>query len=568
MSATGSRAERTARFVASQWRERPGAVVAAGGLALLTLLAIVPIRPAGPLDARTGERLAAGCGARMEFSAAGALVEPLAAPGLVIFGAPDWRKAGASLLTWTALAGAALVLVFELRRRPRPPSGAHGEGADRRRSAWRTAAKAILTGLAAGVVLIVHVAFAAIAHLPGWRLVATDEDTLVCDLQTHTFGSHDGIISARDNLILHAARGCDVVAVTEHDDPRGSFEAAKLADFYRRGMPVVIPGVELRDPGAGFLLAIGLDETLEVPWFRDSPRRVEIFVRGVHEAHGGAVVALGWKLDADGVRRYVEAGVDGFEVANAGHPDLRDDARRAMLEAHAAEGTALLSSSDWHGWGGFWRTWTLVRAPGARRLPRSERARLVTAALRERGARGGPSLVPVVAGRLGLPSTPRVVFAPFVETARYAMELGPLRVLAWWLWAAAVVAAAEGLRRLTACGSSEAGGRFVGFRPSLALLAALLAVLGVGLVTASWHVIDGWADWAAAVPRIEGRSGEPGLVFSFFGDAFPLRWARRGLALGLATFATALLVTGLELRRTHLADRAGPPDTCGPGPDA
>jgi len=95
-----------------------------------------------------------------------------------------------------------------------------------------------------------------------------------------------------------------------------------------------------------------------------------------------------------------------------------------------------------------------------------------------------------------------------------------------------------------------------------------LAVLGVGLVTASWHVIDGWADWAAAVPRIEGRSGEPGLVFSFFGDAFPLRWARRGLALGLATFATALLVTGLELRRTHLADRAGPPDTCGPGPDA
>ena len=56
------------------------------------------------------------------------------------------------------------------------------------------------------------------------------------------------------------------------------------------------------------------------------------------------------------------------------------------------------------------------------------------------GEHDSGDIIPVAAGYMGQPSLARAVFAPIVETVRYAMELSPARVISWWVWAFAVFA--------------------------------------------------------------------------------------------------------------------------------
>jgi len=117
---------------------------------------------------------------------------------------------------------------------------------------------------------------------------------------------------------------------------------------------------------------------------------------------------------------------------NAGHPDIPDSVRNELLRLEREGRVRLVSSTDWHGWGGNSRTWTLLRLPGSRELPRQQQVDAVVRLLRE-GER--EEVVPVVAGYQGEVSTLRVILSPLVESARYAAELSPDRLLGWWLWA-------------------------------------------------------------------------------------------------------------------------------------
>ncbi len=106
---------RLRRFVALAGRH-PGWASALTWLVLLTVLAALPIDPEGPYDARTRERVDAF---RLEFPLSGALVEPLAALGNAMAGAPDVRLAAVSTLIWVVAVAGAVALTYELRRRPR-----------------------------------------------------------------------------------------------------------------------------------------------------------------------------------------------------------------------------------------------------------------------------------------------------------------------------------------------------------------------------------------------------------------------------------------------------------------
>ncbi|MHC4251702.1 MAG: PHP domain-containing protein, partial [Planctomycetota bacterium] len=397
-------------------RSRPITACALGGLVVLTIMAVLPFAPEGPFDPRDWSPIH---DMRLEFSASGALVEPLASLGHAVAGAPDIRVAALSMLVWVLVMGTAVSLVVALSRGRAPLA-----------VTLRT-----LGGAGAWLgVFLVWVGFSLLVRLPSWRLAGGSDDVVIADLQSHTFASHDGLVSARESLAWHAARGYDVVAVTEHSDPAGAFEAEALAEMRHIGTGV-IPGVERREPGGGYLLGVGLDGTKRPPAMSGSAAGAAAFAEGVRSGHGGATLALAWKLSPEGVRRLAEAGIDGFEIANAGHPDISNDVRAAILEEARARGLVLVASTDWHGWGGFARTWTAVRVPGAPDMTPAEKAKAVVKALRERRA---GDVTPVVAGHMGPASTARAVFAPFAELARYAMELTPLRVLAWWVWTAAL----------------------------------------------------------------------------------------------------------------------------------
>jgi predicted metal-dependent phosphoesterase TrpH len=136
------------------------------------------------------------------------------------------------------------------------------------------------------------------------------------DLHVHTTWG-DGTASVRD--ILNRVQGetdLNVVAITDHDDLRGGFEAQEVAGAY--GV-AVIPGMEITTL-QGHLLALFLTKPVKML------RQLEWTVQAVHD-QGGICIAphpLSWltrSLGEFAVRRvhvneHPEIRFDGIEVIN------------------------------------------------------------------------------------------------------------------------------------------------------------------------------------------------------------------------------------------------------------
>lgn len=423
-------------------------------LIVLTVLSRLPYAPQGPFDARDNTRMT---GMRLEQQSWVALIEPLTAPLQVIAGAPDFSVSGACLLIWIFLGAGALGIFAEIRS----PKG-RGRLAALRRG-LQSAFAAIAT-----VALLVF--FLVMARVPGWRLMVDDPDLVVADLHSHTVESFDGLVSAKTNLEWHASCGCSLVGLTEHDFLFAhDTETAADPDFER--LPAFISGVEAHTAPRVMVTALCPDShvQLTVPQISEPYDRTAWFAKHVHEDCGGAVIVVTFNsLRPADISRLVDSGVDGFEIVNVGHPGLRPDLRRALLDARRSHGVALVGVTDWHGWSGLTRAWTVIRIPGASSISRRQLGVAATMKLRERN---GTDVVPVVVGYMGVPSPARVILSPVVETLRYAMELSPARVLSWWIWVWAVFLLWVYLRG-------------IGLSPGNVLASSLAGVIGLGLIFA------------------------------------------------------------------------------------
>ncbi len=406
-------------------------------LLLLSLLTLLPYDPQGPFDARDYQPAR---GVALHFPVTGALIEPLLAPGQALAGEPDVRIAVIATLFWL-IAVAAGGTLYSLWRR---------DSGFKPRHLGRMLRN---TTIAVGTFLS-YLCFVLLVPLPGWTLVTKDPDLIVADLQTHTIYSHDGLLTPRQNLTLHQKRGFDVVAFTEHNNPSGAVASTAVSHGEER-FPYAIPGTEVREPGNAFVLAVG--------WVPPRPEWSEQWLRNLERQ---PVIALAWKLSVTDVHRLAAAGITGFEIANAGHPDIPLAVRNAILEEARQRNLVLVASSDWHGWGGFWRTWTTFRVPGATHLSRREKGEAVIETLRQRRHK---DIQPVVAGYLGPPSLWQTLFAPFSALLRYGLELSPLRLAMWWVWGGLLLLLAAWLRKR-------------GWDPVRIIGASLLGIFGTGLL--------------------------------------------------------------------------------------
>ncbi len=386
-------------------------------LCLMSILAVLPINPQGPFDARDGS---IPQGMRLDFPLTGAIWEPVAAPLHILLGSPDFRKTRDASVVWVfVLAGAAGWFSASPTRTRFKFLARTG-----RALAWAT--------LTLGFLLL-WLATAVMLRLPGWRLIVDDPHALIADLHSHTSGSRDGLVTAAESLACHAAAGFNVVAITEHGYPAAAYEAQRQA-LATPGAPAVIVGEEFSfNRGGAFFVALGLKPSYLYPSGLSKKDFVSRFSTYLHEAHGGALLGLGFKLDEVEIEILLKAGADGFELANMGHPAIPHPIRERMLGAARERGLALVASSDWHGWGGIWRTWTVLPGTAAAHKDPRERADLVIRKLRERGSQ---DVIPVTAGYMGPPPLWRVISAPVVEVLRYAAELSLPRVLSWWFWSA------------------------------------------------------------------------------------------------------------------------------------
>jgi hypothetical protein len=412
------------------WRERAVLYALLIALGTLTLIAALPLDLLGPFDARDYTPLS---GMSIQQPTWCAIFEPLAAPWHILSGSPDFRLAIRVTFIWIVLGATAGSHFCQLRTHPNQPVKA------RLIRAGKMAA-------AAGTVFFLWSIFSMMLPLPGWRLTVADPNAIVADLQSHTFRSHDGLVSARQNLDWHAAGGFTVAAVTDHKRPAGGLAAARYASTAPGPIPGVIPGIEVSNRQRGYLIGLGIQPD-QAPLKntkgrdRDFTARYVWYIRTIHQ---GAVIGMAYRVNATAIAKMAAAGVDGFEIANFGHPDTPAEVRQAILDEARARGLVLVASSDWHGWGSLSRTWTVVRHPEGATLTPQQQAEWVVQKIRNRDA---ADIVPVVAGYLGPPSWARAVFTPVVETVRYAAELSAVRVLSWWIWAGLMVAVVSMLVR-------------------------------------------------------------------------------------------------------------------------
>ncbi|KAB2639024.1 MAG: hypothetical protein DVB26_07320 [Verrucomicrobia bacterium] len=443
------------------------------GLLGLTLCALLPMHLQGPFDARDFTRLP---GMRLESSVIGALIEPWTAPFHILAGAPDFRLAGLVSVIWLIVGTAIWRAVADRHARPR-------------RSISTRVLRSAAAGLAAGLVMTLSIGATVILRVPRWCLRVDDPNALIVDLHSHTYGSHDGLVSAAQNLAWHTAAGYNAVAVTEHRYPAGAFATQAYASQAPTPQPAVIPGQEL-----SFLyqhkflplLLLGLQaDYVESP--NDGLDPLADYLASIHTAQQGATLAMGFTLGKNQAKVLADAGIDGFEIANYGHPNIPVAIRQEILEAARSHGLALVATSDWHGCGGIARTWTVIHADSpVATMSTQQKAASVLTKLRERGS---ADVVPVVAGTLGPATGWRAACSPVAETLRYAAELSPLQVVSWWLWSAAIFALARLLAR-----SGWPAGRVL----------AAVGVTGLACIVL-W---GGW-NWVAIAPNGRLASGFP-----------------------------------------------------------
>jgi hypothetical protein len=276
------------------------------------------------------------------------------------------------------------------------------------------------------------------------------------------------------NLKWHASCGYNLVGLTEHNQlfsHETEMPAGSSLD-----LPAVISGLEVHSGPRAMLLGLCRNPGIQLtePATDKLQDPTSWFARQIHGDGAGAVIVVTQNdLTTGDIALLADGGVDGFEIANCGHPNLRSDLRQEVLNICRSRGLVLVTSTDWHGWGGMTRTWTVIRVPGASALSRTQRANLAIRKLRERNP---ADVIPVAAGYMGVPSTMRAIFAPVAETLRYAQELSPARVISWWFWVSTVLVLWALLRR-------------TGAHPGRVLLVLLIGGAGLGLIVSGVSLI-------------------------------------------------------------------------------
>ena len=168
------------------------------------------------------------------------------------------------------------------------------------------------------------------------------------DLQIHS-DLGDGLNSPAEILDAAEAAGLDVIALTDHDDIRGSFLLRDLAA--KRGSAVAVAtGIEVTTR-SGHLLALFVED--EIPMFRTLPETV----LAIHRAGGVAIVPhplsyLTFSIGERALRALAARGdrtsfVDAIEVRNPSYAGRVRGRRARDLNDHVLR-IAETGSSDAH----------------------------------------------------------------------------------------------------------------------------------------------------------------------------------------------------------------------------
>jgi hypothetical protein len=440
------------------------------------------------------------------------LVEPFTALFYVLAGAPDFKKATVSTGCWLFAIASIAYFVAATRRRTS--------------LSIARAIDSLLFGAGVLLLFVLYLLFAVLTPFPSWTLSFSEPNSAIADLHSHTTASYDAFATADENVRLHRARGYNVVAWTEHYPSASAVTFQRT--FHRDGMDV-IGGFEIVAPVDGtniHLIVLGAPESSAPCASVErcfSEKSLGEYVDLVHRSFHGAILVNNADLTPALVNRLADLGVDGFEIANQGHPTYSHAVQDAILSVQRTRGLNTVAVSDWHGWGGLIRTWTVFRGINSQQ----SEAEGIIDILRSRGT---DRIVPVVAQPFDIPSFGRVLFAPFVELVRYGRELSLSRILSWWVWSVVLGGLFAGLRRR-------------GYDPLGGGLLVAAGGLGIGLIVEGFPIISiGLASADHAVARDVGIAAMLSGTLAILYAVVNFRQARRPLlAVSPATQAGRMI---------------------------
>jgi hypothetical protein len=427
----------------------PCCTLAFAWLILITILSFASFFSGNvPFDQRTGQPFVGGA---LVMPIWGNVIEPISAVLHLILGAPNYQIAIISSACWLWAGSAAAAFIAQWQAQ---------------RSRYVKIFHILMFSWGSVILFVWYLAFVLLVPLPGWSLVLKDPEAVVADLHSHTIASHDAIVSEQQSLATYRDRGYRVAAWTEHY-PAPSRSVIAAANRTKGASPTVIPGLEISisidDRNYHLvLLNIGPEVSIEtwLPKLIDD-QALRNFTAMIHAAHG-VVVAVNFKLNEKDIDRLVADGVDAFEIANLGHPWISPALHAAMVKAQNLHGISLIAASDWHGWGGFFKTWTVVTSTDPNKNPADE---VVDALWRHDSKR----IVPVVSQVFYTPSILRSIFSPFAEAIRYGSELQPLQLGSWWIWTLSLAWLVAQVRR-------------AGLNPARIFLMVISLMLGLGII--------------------------------------------------------------------------------------
>lgn len=189
--------------------------------------------------------------------------------------------------------------------------------------------------------------------------VVPPENYCLVDPHSHTFYSHDGLVSPQQNIEWHEKQGFSAWFVTEHYNIIGGITEQNLCMLTACKSMI---GEEIRandDPH--YFLALGITNSV-AGWCPACPSNVRELAEAVHKQGGALILALWWLDGKIDLIHYIQDGVDAFEIANAGHKQgLTTEIRHYAYNVSRRYRIPLLASSDWHGWGNYAYTWTAFR---------------------------------------------------------------------------------------------------------------------------------------------------------------------------------------------------------------
>ena len=377
-----------------------------------------------PLNAITGSPIDGGV-AQLEFKWYAIALEPLFAPAQMVIGAPDYRMSLLSWLVWVTVIAALLSYL----------AVDHGDAGIRRRLYTSTIAVLQVVSLPVAYLLLIGT-----VHVPLWRLAADNEQIVALDFHSHTLWSDDAIATLADTNAYHANNGYAAFAITDHHSP-GRIPIWRSADAGATNTAGLIFGAEIsvaqnHDKNLLVLLLSadeGVISSYRLPQWRPGGDNLKAAIADAHR-RDMATIAVNYKLTPADVAQMVEAGVDGIEIANFGHPDSSPEAQAVIRAIYQRKERVIVADTDWHGWTGISRTWTLYHSNGRE----DHLAAAIVDALKRRDV---TAFTPVVSQPFASFPPARAMLSPLFDVARYGAELSPIRLLSWWSWAVVLLVA-------------------------------------------------------------------------------------------------------------------------------